>query len=129
MSVVLVPIIKDKSENINSKDSYRTIAIASILSTLLENLFLNILSIYLLTSSHQVGCKPKHSTDACMFVLEEAVDLYVMQHSSVYIGFIDASKAFDRVNHQVLFDKLKKRGVLEYMIMILIFGNQIKNYD
>ena len=36
MSVVLVPIIKDKSGKINSKDNYRPIAIASIMSKLLE---------------------------------------------------------------------------------------------
>ena len=44
MSVVLVPIIKDKSGKINSKDNYRPIAIASIMSKLLEKLLLERLS-------------------------------------------------------------------------------------
>jgi hypothetical protein len=46
MSVVLVPIIKDKSGKINSKDNYRPIAIASTMSKLLEKLLLERLKKY-----------------------------------------------------------------------------------
>ena len=73
MSVILVPIIKDKSGKINSKDNYRPIAIASIMSKLLEKLLLERLNNYLITSCHQFGFKPKHSTDACIYVLKETV--------------------------------------------------------
>ena len=121
MSVLLVPIIKDKSGKINSKDNYRPIAIASTLSKLFERILLERLSKYLLTSSHQFGFKSNHSTDACIYVLKEAVDFYVEQQSSVYLCFLDATKAFDRVNHDVLFDKLRKRGAPGYMIRILAF--------
>ena len=100
MSIVLVPIIKDKSVKINSKDNYRPIAIASTMSKLLEIILLERLSNFLLTSSNQFGFKAKHSTDACIYVLKEAVDYYVSRQSSVYLCFLDASKAFDRVNHE-----------------------------
>ena len=121
MSVVLVPIIKDKSGKINSKDNYRPIAIASTMSKLLEKLLLERLKNYLLTSSHQFGFKSKHSTDACIYVLKETINSYVEKQSSVYLCFLDASKAFDRVNHYKLFQKLLSRGVPGYLVRILAF--------
>ena len=127
MSVVLVPIIKDKSGKINSKDNYRPIAIASIMSKLIEKVLLERLSNFLITSSHQFGFKPKHSTDACIYVLKESIDRYVEQQSSVYLCFLDASKAFDRVNHFSLFDKLINRGVPGYLVRILVFWYSNQN--
>ena len=36
MSVVLVPIIKDKSGTINKKDNYRPVDLASVVSTIID---------------------------------------------------------------------------------------------
>jgi len=47
--------------------------------------------------------------------------VYRRQNSSVLIGFIDASKAFDRVNHRKLFLKMKLRGVSDSLIRILAY--------
>ena len=41
--------------------------------------------------------------------------------SLVYACFIDASKAFDRVNHWHLFYKLLDRDVPKYLVRILMF--------
>ena len=79
MSVILVSLIKDKSEKINSKDNYRPIAIASTMSKLLEILLLERLTNQLSTTSHQFGFKSGHSTDACIYVLKEAINSYISQ--------------------------------------------------
>ena len=55
MAVALVPIIKSKSGRIMSKDNYRPIALASIVSKVLEKILLNRLYIFLDTCSNQFG--------------------------------------------------------------------------
>ena len=53
ISVILVPVIKDKTGKINSKDNYRPIALASVLSKVFERVLLNRLEIYLSTTDNQ----------------------------------------------------------------------------
>ena len=45
LSVVLVPSIKDKCSRINSKDNYRPIALACIVSKIVENILLDRMSV------------------------------------------------------------------------------------
>ena len=66
LSVVLVPIIKDKCSKINSKDNYRPIALASIVSKIVENILLDSMSVMRSTMSNQFGFEKKHGTDLCI---------------------------------------------------------------
>ena len=54
------------------------IALASIVSKVLEKILLNRLYIFLDTCSNQFGFKKKHSTDQCVFVLKELIDSYIV---------------------------------------------------
>ena len=66
------------------------------------------------TCSNQFGFKAKHSTDMCILAFKEAILKYRDLSSNVYTCFLDASKAFDRVNHFKLFTTLSKRNVPMY---------------
>ena len=57
----------------------------------------------------------------CIFALKDAIDHYVSKSSCVYLCFMDASKAFDKLNHWFLFDKLMKRGLPSLIVRLLIF--------
>ena len=51
LSVVLVPVIKDKAGKIYSKDNYRPIALASVISKLVEVIMLDKIEMYMNTNS------------------------------------------------------------------------------
>lgn len=74
-----------------------------------------------INSDNQFGFKAKHGTDLCIYALKEIVNKYRDKHSSVLMCFIDASKAFDLVNHGKLYVKMRQRGVPEYIVIILAY--------
>ena len=71
LSVVLVPVIKDKCGKINDSDNYRLIALASVMSKIVEKVILDRMSSFLITSSNQFGFKSKLGTDMCIYVLKK----------------------------------------------------------
>lgn len=121
LETVLVPIIKDKKGIVTNKDNYRPIAIANVASKIVEMLILLKYENYLTSSENQFGFKKKSSTDMCIFLLKEVIDYFNSNGSPVYVCFMDASKAFDRVNHWHLFAKLLKRGLPNIIVRLLCF--------
>ena len=68
ISVVLVHIVKDKLASVCSTSNYRPIALASIMSKLLETIILNRISGNLVTNPNQFDFKPKHNTEMCIII-------------------------------------------------------------
>jgi len=75
--------------------------------------------IFLDTTPNQLGFKKKHGTDQCICVKGNYLFDQTL-NGSVFFCFLDASKAFDRVNHRTLFKNLSERGVPVYILRILI---------
>lgn len=121
MSVVLVPIIKDKGASINCKNNYRPIALANVVSKVIEKIILNRIEENLYTHANQFGFKKNHGTDQCIYLLKEVIDYYRVLNGSMFVCFLDASKAFDRISHDKLFEKLSKRGVPTYIMKLLMY--------
>ena len=57
----------------------------------------------------------------CIFALQQIVDYYQSLNSPVYICYLDASKAFDRLNYLCLFNKLLNRNFPKTVVKLLIF--------
>ena len=88
-----------------------------------------ILKKYLFTHNQQYGCKSKRSTDFCIHVytVKSVSKYYIQHHSPVYTCFLDASKAFDKINYFKLFRKLLDRKPLIVIVRILLFWYSIAN--
>ena len=121
MCVTMQPIVKNKKKSHSDKGNYRPIAIATASSKLLELLILNRMYPYLETADNQFGFKPQLGTEMAVFTLKEIIHYYRSRESPVYLCFLDARKAFDRVNHWTLFKKLIDRGVPNSVIKMLVF--------
>ena len=80
----------------------------------------------MVTHDQQFGFKSKHSTDMCIFTVKSLIKYYTEQNTAVYTCFLDASKAFDRVNHWTLFYKLINCKAPLLIVRILVFWYQIQ---
>ena len=67
LSVLLVPVVKYKTGKLTSMDNYRPIALASILSKVLEGILMDRLTEYIALTDNQFGFKSKHGTDLCIY--------------------------------------------------------------
>jgi len=126
--VIIIPLLKDKSGDLTSTDNYRPIALVTVLSKVLERVIIYRCTDYLYTSDHQFGFKKFHSTDQCVFILKGTIDYYIRSDGPVFTCFLDASKAFDRVNHVKLFQKLIERHTPLYIVKLLSAWYSTQHY-
>ena len=121
LDVHLVPVVKDNRGQLSNKDNYRPIAMATCVSKVLEICILKRIESCIETVENQFGFKKCLGTDSCIFVLKEIIHKFKHSNTNTFLAFLDASKAFDRVRHDVLFLKLKDAGVPLYVIRVLKF--------
>ena len=102
--------IQNKNKDITDKHNYRPIAIANIVSKVLERIILMRIQHVVTICDNQFGFKKAQSTDLAIYTLKEVVQYYTARGGPVFACFLDATKAFDRVNHCLLFNKLLDTG-------------------
>ena len=113
-------IPKDARGNICDMENYRGIALSSCLSKIHDIIILNKYSAQLCTSEMQFAFKGHHSTSMCTLVLKEVASYFQRNKGDTFTAIIDASKAFDRIQHDKLFEVLVKRKLPAIIIRILL---------
>jgi len=119
MQTVIAPICKNRNGDISDAENYRPVSLATIISKLFEHYILSCISPLLATTDNQFGFKPKHGTDMYIFTYTDCVLLCKQRYPSVFC-FLDASEAFDKTNHNLLFARLIKHNVLMCIIVGLV---------
>ena len=61
----------------------------------------------------------KNTTDLCIYTVKSIIQYYNYHSSFVYTCILDASKAFDRINHWTMFKQLILRNIPSILICIL----------
>ena len=115
---VMVPIPKSKSQ-LSCSSNYRAITLSSIIGKIVDLVILMKESKSLMSCDLQFGFKQGVSTTQCTFIVNEVVSYYNYKRSNVYVGLLDATKAFDRVNYSKLFRKLLDRNVSPLVLRLL----------
>ena len=116
---VIVHVLKAKKDPSKSLN-YRPITLSSSFSKILERLILSNYQSFLTTSSLQFGLKTGSSTTLCSATVKNIISCYTHNGSSVLGCFLDASKAFDLVDHDILFRILLERGLPSVIVRFLL---------
>ena len=124
---VTVPIVKSKMKSISDKSNYRPVTLATIISKLFEKIIFTRIEMFLVTAdNNQCGFKPSYGPDMCIFAFKEVVNYHVKHGSNIFVTFLDASMAFDNLNHCKLFEKLIQRNIPLYVLRILRYWYSIE---
>lgn len=109
----VVPIFK-KGEK-ESVSNYRPISLLTSLSKLLEKIvylrLLEFLNIHNIISNSQFGFRQKHSTSHAFLTFIEKVAKALDKSQHTVGVFLDLSKAFDTIDHNILLHKLHNYGI------------------
>ena len=118
----ICPIYKGKGDPLNS-DNYRGITILSCMSKLFTSILNKRINSFLETNKllglEQAGFRTSCSTIDHIFSLHFLIDLYLQRKKRIFCSFIDYSKAFDRINRSILWEKLLKCNISGNILSVI----------
>ena len=117
----LVPIVKNKLTSINTSKNYRSIAISSLILKIFDWIIINLFGTRLGLDELQFAYQEKSSTTMCTWAVIETIGYFLRNGAEVFTCQTDMTKAFDLIQHSLLFLKLLHEGLSKIFLRILIF--------
>ena len=78
---------------------------------------------------NQFGFKTNIGTEMCVFALKHYLTNFNNNNNTnIFVEFLDASKAFDKLNHKILFKRLKDNNIPLYIINLLNYWYRTNGY-
>ena len=126
----VVPLFKAEDPSLFT--NYRPVSILPSFSKFLERIIYNCILDYLtnlhILCDNQFGFRKNHSTTLALIDLHDKISS-ALDNGEVAVGvFLDLSKAFDTVDHSILFDKLEHYGIrgLSLKWVMNYFSNRLQ---
>ena len=103
-----------KADDPEQFSNYRPVSVLPVLSKVLERLVYNRIVEFISKNNilydFQFGFREKHSCDLALITLSEKI-IQAIENNKYCIGvFLDLSKAFDTMDHEILLQKLYQYG-------------------
>ncbi|KAJ2938094.1 hypothetical protein O0L34_g17653 [Tuta absoluta] len=121
IQTVVVPVVKNKTGDLSSINNYRPISLATVVAKVFERLLQKKLTPCLEIDDAQFGFRPGLSTDTAIFSLKQIVNTYRDRKTSVYGCFLDLSRAFDTLDHNTLWSKLRRAQAPSGVVDLLAY--------
>jgi len=116
----MVPIAKSNAHNRSlTVEDFRGISISPVISKLFEHAVLDRFAHLFITSDNQLGFKKNLSCMHAIYTVRSVVNYYTQNGSTVNVCSLDLSKAFDKMNHYALLNKLMDRKFPNEILNIL----------
>ena len=118
----MIPLPKGAQADLSNSDMFRSIAISSLLNKIFDNVIIERQQDCLSTSNYQFGFTAKSSTVLCTTMVNETIQCYIESGGqAVYLLLLDASKAFDKVSYEKVFELLLTRNVYPIIVKLLYY--------
>ena len=88
------------------------------MSKLFESVILLKCEMFLEICPNQFGFKKGHSTEMCIYVLNELIEFYKSRITSLFVTFLETSKSYDKIN---MYKKLLHKDVPVCIVKILVY--------
>ena len=115
------PNLKAKTGSKTDSNNYRPVMNSSNFLKVFEYTLLPTFERHLKLDHRQFGFRSGSGCEGAVTIFKEVIENYNRKKSNVHCAFMDLSKAFDKINHFTLVNKLKKTTLPSELVNIVDF--------